>query len=327
VTIFFQGHDHLFVRQQLDGVVYQELPEPADPTYTLWNADAYTTGDKVNNTGYVRVNVSASGVKVEYVKTYLPKDETNGRTNGEVAFSYTIGGTAPPPAAATWILPSSARTPGAGGATWTTDLFVANTGTADATLGLKFLGHDADGRSGTEKTLTLGGGRSATYADVLGSVFGLTTDWGAIRVASSTASLLVSGQTSTPDPSAGTFGQTVPAYADGDLVRAGTARSILGIREDVAFRTNLILANATESAIDVVVSLVADTGAVLASRRWTLLPLGMTQVTRVVRELGVAADVAGARLVVSTPTTSGAFAAYASVIDAVTNDPRTLLPR
>lgn len=31
VTIFFQGHDHLFDRQELDGVIYQTLPEPANP--------------------------------------------------------------------------------------------------------------------------------------------------------------------------------------------------------------------------------------------------------------------------------------------------------
>ena len=53
----------------------------------------------------------------------------------------------------------------------------------------------------------------------------------------------------------------------------------------------------------------------------------MTQVSHVVRELGVSANVSGARLVVSTPTAGGAFAAYASVIDAKTNDPRTLLPK
>jgi hypothetical protein len=53
----------------------------------------------------------------------------------------------------------------------------------------------------------------------------------------------------------------------------------------------------------------------------------MTQVTRVARELGVSANVSGARLVLSTPGAGGAFAAYASVIDNLTNDPRTLLPR
>ena len=53
----------------------------------------------------------------------------------------------------------------------------------------------------------------------------------------------------------------------------------------------------------------------------------MTQVGRVIRELGIAVDTASARLVVSTPTVGGSVAAYASVIDNTTNDPRTLLAR
>ncbi len=53
----------------------------------------------------------------------------------------------------------------------------------------------------------------------------------------------------------------------------------------------------------------------------------MTQVTRAVRDMGVSGDITGARLVLSTPTGGGAFAAYASVIDNATNDPRTLLPK
>jgi len=100
VTIFFQGHDHLFVRQQLDGVTYQELPNPADPNYSLFNSDAYTDFIfKTNNTGYTRVTVSPTNVKVDYVRTILPTNElpngiTNnaptGVTNGTVAYSYTI---------------------------------------------------------------------------------------------------------------------------------------------------------------------------------------------------------------------------------------------
>ena len=58
VTIFFQGHDHIFVRQELDGVIYQTLPEPANPFYTYENADAYQSGDKFPNSGHVRVTVS-----------------------------------------------------------------------------------------------------------------------------------------------------------------------------------------------------------------------------------------------------------------------------
>ena len=40
VTIFFQGHDHIWVRQQLDGVTYQALGSPANPNYSLFNSDA-----------------------------------------------------------------------------------------------------------------------------------------------------------------------------------------------------------------------------------------------------------------------------------------------
>ena len=90
VTIFFQGHDHIWARQQLDGVTYQTLPEPADPYYALYHADAYLSGDIFPNTGYTRVTVAPTGVEVEYVRTYLPADEGPGKTSGATVFSYEI---------------------------------------------------------------------------------------------------------------------------------------------------------------------------------------------------------------------------------------------
>jgi len=90
VTIFFQGHDHLFARQEKDGVVYQETPNPADLTYTAFNKDAYRSGDVLPNTGHLLVTVSPAGVKVDYVRSFLSKDETDGHKDGEVAFSYTV---------------------------------------------------------------------------------------------------------------------------------------------------------------------------------------------------------------------------------------------
>jgi len=92
VTIFFQGHDHMFVRQQLDGVTYQTTPYPADPTYGFDKADCITSGDLVPCSGYVRVSVCESSVLVEYVWTFLPEDETHEQINGKVYYSYTING-------------------------------------------------------------------------------------------------------------------------------------------------------------------------------------------------------------------------------------------
>jgi len=90
VTIFFQGHDHIFVRQQLDGVIYQTLPYPADPTYGLHNADRFASGDKLPCGGYLRVTVSESSVLVDYIRTFLPKDETTEQVNGQIAYTYTV---------------------------------------------------------------------------------------------------------------------------------------------------------------------------------------------------------------------------------------------
>ncbi len=92
VDIFFQGHDHVFAHEQLDGVTYQTLPMPADSTYQigiLANGEAFTS-DVVGGTGHLRVTVSQSGIKVDFVQAYLPADETGERKNKQVAFSYTV---------------------------------------------------------------------------------------------------------------------------------------------------------------------------------------------------------------------------------------------
>jgi hypothetical protein len=229
----------------------------------------------------------------------------------------------------TWILPSSAHAPGAGSAFYTTTLTVANTGTTSAGVTLKFLGHDKDGTAGATSTLNLAAGASVTYADVLGSLFGVTTsDYGAILISAGATSLNVVGQTSTPNPGgAGTFGQSVPALASADLVTSGSRRTIAAVSDDTTFRTNLILTNATSSPVTVSLTLLDSSGATLGSSTVPLLPLEMTQIGAVGRSLAGGANVTNATLVLTTSTSGGAFAAYASVIDNGTNDPRTLLAR
>lgn len=94
VDIFFQGHDHLFAKEQLNGVVYQEVPMPSDATYTYGftsNGDAYTDVT-LDGTGHVKVNVTPDCVTVDYVKSYIPGTTGSaGHTNGEIGHSYSIG--------------------------------------------------------------------------------------------------------------------------------------------------------------------------------------------------------------------------------------------
>jgi Calcineurin-like phosphoesterase len=94
VSIFFQGHDHVFVRQEKDGVIYQETPNPAspflvDPNNGGWQ-DAYKSGDFLPPSGHLKVTVTPETTKVEYIRAWLPKDETADHKNDEVAFTYSV---------------------------------------------------------------------------------------------------------------------------------------------------------------------------------------------------------------------------------------------
>jgi hypothetical protein len=92
VDIFFQGHDHVFSHEVLDGVTYQSVPMPSDSTYQigiLANGNAYTS-DVVGGAGHLRVTVSATGINVSFVQAYLPADEKGTQLNRKVAFTYNI---------------------------------------------------------------------------------------------------------------------------------------------------------------------------------------------------------------------------------------------
>ncbi len=230
----------------------------------------------------------------------------------------------------TYLLTSVARSRGNNNAFFTSDVFVANRATAPANYTIQYLGHDQDGTKGPALILSLGAGQAAVYRDVLGSVFGLTSgsDYGALRITSNVGPLAVSSVTSTSPPSGtGAFGQSVPALSSADLVQAGTPATIVGIREEEGkYRTNLALANATTAALEVDIALYADNGTGLGTYTVNLPPLGMTQLGRIAQLITGTRSVPNATLVLSTPTAGGAFAAFTSLIEFVTNDPATLLP-
>ena len=94
VTVFFHGHDHFYAKQDKDCLVYQETPQPSHPVFLTANSATeygYVKGNIYPNAGHIRVNVSGDGVKVDYVRAYLPKNETATRKNLDVSASYFIG--------------------------------------------------------------------------------------------------------------------------------------------------------------------------------------------------------------------------------------------
>jgi len=87
VSALFHGHDHLYVRQERDGIVYLEVPQPSlsrsDSTASA-EGYGYRSGKILGSSGHVRVSVDPKGAKLEYVKSRL-----SGR-NQEVVDSVTI---------------------------------------------------------------------------------------------------------------------------------------------------------------------------------------------------------------------------------------------
>lgn len=291
---------------------------PGQSATLAWTSSGGTSASIDHGIGSVATSGSVTLVPIIGVPYTLTVTGPGGSATASIVISQ-----ASPSYAATWLLPSSAHTPGGNGL-WTTDLTVTNHSAVAATLSLKFLGHGESGLGGAEAIRTLNAGSTVTYRDVLSDVFGLSSDYGPILIRSTTNYLAVQGQTWTSVPGGGTFGQSMPALSPSELV--GMNRKVItGVRQDGDHRTNLVLANATENDLVVGVTLLDADGAQRAAVSVELGPLAMRQFNVAV-DLGVPSILDGAFLV--TTFQGDAFvAAYASVIDSRTGDPRTLLAR
>ena len=73
VSAVFHGHDHFYAKQDLDGIVYQLVPQPGYPGNGRAPRSAaeygYVNGTILGSSGHLRVSVSAQQAKVDYVRT------------------------------------------------------------------------------------------------------------------------------------------------------------------------------------------------------------------------------------------------------------------
>jgi hypothetical protein len=75
----FKGHDHLYVKQELDGVIYQTVPQPSHPGEKIDVTQyGYTSGKGVGGSGFLKVSTSGNTAQVDFILF-----------DGKVADSYT----------------------------------------------------------------------------------------------------------------------------------------------------------------------------------------------------------------------------------------------
>jgi hypothetical protein len=92
VSTVFHGHDHLYAKQDLDGIVCHEVPQPGDPRgNTRSTAEyGYKSGTILGSSGHMRIMVSPNKVSADYVYTTVFQDKNVNRTNRQVLHSNSI---------------------------------------------------------------------------------------------------------------------------------------------------------------------------------------------------------------------------------------------
>ncbi len=115
----------------------------------------------------------------------------------------------------------------------------------------------------------------------------------------------------TPD---GSYGQGIPALAEGRSFAEGETGYLPGLRQDEEFRTNIGFANTGEGAIDIVVSARAADGRELQVSNHRIEGSSWIQLNEPFPDGTVYATVTSA-------SGDAKFLAYASVVDRSTDDP------
>lgn len=68
VSYVFKGHDHLYVKQELDGIIYQTIAQPSHPGNKVNPGQyGYNSGKAVGGSGFLKVATKGRESKVEFI--------------------------------------------------------------------------------------------------------------------------------------------------------------------------------------------------------------------------------------------------------------------
>jgi len=216
-------------------------------------------------------------------------------------------------------LPGVARVTGAGGTLFLSDISFANPADSAQNITVTFLERDRDNNSGAPSvTFALGPHETRQLDDALGELFGVSETYGALRISSSSDSgVLVSERISTASTTTGgTVGQQVDPVSPESLMARG---SILGLRHDAAFRSNVGFLNPNPSPAEIALALQNSQGETLAARTIELLPNSYTQRTLAALFPGTSLQARGT-LTLSVDARGARIFPFATVVDNISQD-------
>ncbi len=212
-----------------------------------------------------------------------------------------------------------ARAPGAAGSSWRSNLVLANPGADAADVTLTF----RPGGAPQSATVSLPGGSTREWDDVLLSLFGVTGEAsGALEITSSEP-ITATVRTFNADPN-GTYGQFFPAVEGGAGLTAARPGVLPHLKRDAASRTNVGLLNLSDQQASVRVTVFGAAGQQLGDPISRTVPARQwVQINDVIGRTGDTTEaLAWAKVEVTSPGAS--VWAYASVISNESGDPITV---
>ena len=165
------------------------------------------------------------------------------------------------------------------------------------------------------RNVSVAAGRTVVLADVL-QQFGISNGSGALELSwSNGISPIVTSRTYTTASNGGTYGQSIdPAAA------FGSDMYVVGLRSDASFRSNVGFVNDGSQPISVSLTLIASSGAPVATGFITLPPKSQSQYA--LSSIFPGANVANlGGVTLQAHSDSGTLFAYGSMIDNASGDP------
>ena len=192
-----------------------------------------------------------------------------------------------------------ARAVGAGGENWRTDLELRNPGETSTTAIVELLRMNVENAELVSKAVTIDGGSTASFEDVLETLFG-SSGAGVLRISSDSPGLIASARTYN-QTSSGSFGQFVPEIDEGDVLTPAHPGRLVQLAHATdrshGRRTNIGIINESAAAARVEVRLFASSGQRLGIHTVDLGQHGAIQLNDVFAGL-TAVDLLGAYAIV-----------------------------
>jgi hypothetical protein len=209
-----------------------------------------------------------------------------------------------------------------GAASWRSDIRLFNPATSAVTATLTYFPQPGAAPASGTKQITIPAGQVMPIDNALQQLFALTNSGGSLLVTTPTTSKLTVTARTYNQTSSGTYGQFIPAVTPAASVGLSDNHvlQLLQLEASDKLRTNVGLVETNGSPVTVEITAIPPDSKVAPKTQVTLAANQFIQFNDLLKSFGLG-TVYNARVTVKVLSGSGRVTAYASVIDAATQDP------